>query len=107
MSLVAIGLTLHLYGFTAAARSALSLTVGKLVLHPGLVLAVAYLGFGLRGLPLVIAVLCAALPIGSNVLLFASRYDTLQGETTAAIVASTSGFLITGTIWLFVLSFLT
>src|SRR5262249_34742660 len=64
----------------------------------------AYWGLGLRGLPLIIVVLCAALPTGSNVLLFAGRYDVLQGETTSAIVASTIGFLVTGSLWLLLLT---
>jgi malonate transporter len=107
VSLVTIGLTLNLYGVAGSVRPAVRLAAGKLLLQPAVVLAAAYWGFGLRGLPLTVAVLCAALPIGSNVLLFASRYEVLQAETTAAIVASTCGFLVTGTGWLLVLSYLT
>jgi malonate transporter and related proteins len=83
------------------------LSLGKLLLHPALVLAVGYWGFGLRGLTLIVAVMYAALPTGSNVLLFADRYDTLQGETTAAIVASTTAYLISGSLWLILLTWLT
>jgi predicted permease len=61
---------------------------------------VAYWGAGLRGLPLTIAVLCAALPIGANVLLFAQRYHVIDAGTTAAIVASTLGFVVTSAVWL-------
>ena len=100
VSLVLIGLTLHLYGLKGAVGQAVLYSLGKLVVHPAVVLAVAWWGFGIRGLPLVIIVLAAALPIGSNVLLFAGRYDVLPGETTAAIVASTIGFLVTGSLWL-------
>jgi malonate transporter and related proteins len=118
VSLVAIGLTLHQYGFRGgrsrdgsqntarAVGSALALAAGKLVLLPALVFAVAYWGIGLRGLPLSVTVLAGALPIGSNVLLFAQRYDILQAESTAAIVTSTSAFLVTGTLWLLLLSHL-
>jgi predicted permease len=104
VSLVTIGLSLHLYGVKGAVGQAVVYSLGKLVIHPALVLAVAYWGFGLRGLPLIIVVLCAALPTGSNVLLFAGRYDVLQGETTSAIVASTIGFLVTGSLWLLLLT---
>ena len=104
VSLVTIGLTLHRYGIVGAARQAIALSFGKLLVQPTIVLLVAYLGVGLRGLPLTIAVLCAALPIGSNVLLFAQRYDVLQAETTAAIVASTFAFLVTAGLWLALLS---
>jgi malonate transporter len=103
VSLVTIGLTLQLYGLAGSVRPAVALALGKLVVQPAVVLAFAY-GVGLRGLPLVIAVMCAALPIGSNVLLFADRYDVQQAETTAAIVASTTGYLVTGTAWLLIVS---
>jgi malonate transporter and related proteins len=106
VSLVTIGLTLQLYGVAGSIRPAVAYSLGKLLLHPTIVLAVAYLGFGLRGLPLVIAVLCAALPIGANVLLFAQRYDVLQGAVTTAIVASTTAFLVTGSAWLLLLGIL-
>jgi malonate transporter and related proteins len=107
VSLVLIGLTLHLYGVKGALGQAVSYSLGKLLVHPAIVLAVAWWGFGIRGLPLVIIVLAAALPIGSNVLLFAGRYDVLQGETTAAIVTSTVGFLLTGSLWLLLVTTLT
>lgn len=104
VSLVTIGLSLHLYGVKGAVRQAVIYALGKLLIHPALVLAVAYWGLGLRGLPLIIIVLAAALPTGSNVLLFAGRYQVLQGETTSAIVASTVGFLVTGSLWLVLLT---
>jgi malonate transporter and related proteins len=100
VSLVTIGLTLHRYRLAGHVRQALALAGGKLLVQPALVWAVAYWGAGLRGLPLTIAVLCAALPIGANVLLFAQRYGVLEAETTAAIVASTLGFLVTSAVWL-------
>jgi malonate transporter len=104
VSLVTIGLSLYLYGVKGAVRQAVIYSLGKLLIHPALVLAVAYWGLGLRGLPLIIIVLAAALPTGSNVLLFAGRYQVLQGETTSAIVASTVGFLLTGSLWLVLLT---
>jgi predicted permease len=107
VSLVTIGLSLHLYGIAGNVAQAVAYSAGKLLLHPLLVLAAAYFVFDLRGLPLVVIVLCAALPIGSNVLLFAGRYETLQAQTTAAIVASTSAFLVTGALWLLLLTHLT
>jgi predicted permease len=100
LSLVTIGLSLQLYGLRGSGRSSLVLAAGKLLLHPLLVFTTAWL-FGLHGLPLVVAVLCASLPAGANVLLFANRYDTLPGETTAAIVLSTLFFPLTATLVLF------
>jgi malonate transporter and related proteins len=101
VSLVTIGLTLAHYGIVGNRRRALALSVGKLLVMPAIVLPVAY-GVGLRGTPLAVVVLCAALPIGANALLFAQRYDTAQAETTAAIVASTVAFAATGPLWLLV-----
>lgn len=106
VSLVTIGLTLQKYGLAGAARQAIALSFGKLVVQPTVVLLIAYFAVGLRGLPLTIAVLCAALPIGSNVLLFAQRYEVLEAETTAAIVGSTTAFLVTAGLWLALLSHL-
>jgi predicted permease len=104
VSLVTIGLTLRLYGVRGSLGPAAAMATGKLIVHPVLVLAMAYGVFRLRDLPLVVAVLCAALPTGANVLLFANRYGALQAETTATIVTSTSAFLVTGTLWLLILA---
>lgn len=109
LCLVLIGITL---AYTAhatvrgAVRSALAVTVLKLLAMPGLVLAVAHWGFGLNGLPLQVAVLMAALPTGSNALIFAQRYRSLEAEATTAIVLSTLGFVLTAPLWLAVLAWL-
>jgi predicted permease len=103
LSLVTIGLSLAQYGLLGTGRTVAALTAGKLVLQPVLVLAAAWL-LGIHGLPMVIAVLCAALPSGANVLLFAGRYESHQAEATATIVLSTVGFAVTATAWLFLLT---
>ncbi|MBC7938467.1 MAG: AEC family transporter [Chitinophagaceae bacterium] len=104
--LVLIGMTLACYGLQGAARGAVGLSLVKLLLLPALVLAVARWGFGLSGLSLQVVVVMAALPVGSNALIFAQRYDTLQAEATAAIVFSTLGFVVTASFWLAVLAWL-
>ena len=70
-----------------------SLSVLKLLVLPALVLAVAHWGFRLAGVPLAVVVMMAALPVGSNALIFAQRYRTLEAETTAATVFSTLAFV--------------
>jgi hypothetical protein len=75
----------------------------KLLVLPALVLTVAHWGFRLDGLPLAVVVMMAALPIGSNALIFAQRYRALEGETTAATVFSTLAFAATAPMWLMVL----
>jgi predicted permease len=104
LCLVLIGLSLAYYGSRSAARGAIGLALLKLLVSPALVLAVAHWGFGLVGLPLAVVVMMAALPVGSNALLFAQRYDSLQGETTTAIVVSTVAFALTAPVWLAILA---
>jgi len=104
MCLVLIGMSLAYYGVRGAARSALLLASAKLMLLPAFVLVVAHWGFGLTGLPLAVVVMMGALPAGSNALMFAQRYETLEAETTAAIVFSTLGFVLTAPIWLALLA---
>jgi predicted permease len=104
LCLVLIGLSLAYYGVQGHLRGALGVTLLKLLVLPALVLVVAHWGFGLGGLPLSVLVMLAALPVGSNALIFAQRYRTLQAEATAAIVFSTLAFVATAPLWLAVLA---
>lgn len=104
LCLVLIGVSLSQYGIKGHLRGATAATLGKLVVLPTVVLVVAHWGFGLAGLPLSVLVMMAALPVGSNALLFAQRYATLEAEATAAIVASTVAFVATAGLWLALLS---
>jgi malonate transporter len=106
LCVVLIGMSLAYYGVRGGVRDATLLTLFKLLLLPALVLAVAYAGFGLRGLPLEVIVMMAALPVGSNALIFAQRYNALEAETTATIVFSTIGFALTAPLWLALLAWL-
>jgi predicted permease len=103
VSLVTIGLSLQHYGVRGSVSSAAWMSLAKLGLHPAVVFA-AGLAVGLSGLPLVVAVLCAALPTGANVLIFAGRYAVLRPQVTATIVIATTGFAATGSLWLLALS---
>jgi len=67
------------------------------------VLGIAHWGFHLNGVPLAVVVMMAAMPIGSNALIFAQRYRALEAETTAATVFSTLAFVLTAPLWLTVL----
>ena len=60
--------------------------------------------FGLAGLPLQVVVMMAALPTGSNALIFAQRYRSLEPEVTTAIVVSTLGFGLSAPLWLALLA---
>ncbi len=103
LCLVVIGMSLEHYGVKGSLRGALWLCLAKLFVQPALVLLVGYFVVGLHGMPLAVIVVCAALPVGSNPLLFAQRYTTLEAETTTAIVLSTFGFALTAPLWLLVL----
>jgi predicted permease len=103
LCLVLIGMSLAYHGVQGAAKAAVWLSVLKLLVLPATVLAVAHWGFHLNGLPLTVIVMLAALPVGSNALIFAQRYHALEAETTAATVFSTLAFVATAPLWLTVL----
>ena len=102
LCLVIIGISLQQHGLKGSVRAASWLAAIKLLAVPALVLIVGRWVAGLQGVPLATIVLCAALPAGSNALLFAQRYRTLEAETNAAIVISTFGFAATAPMWLLV-----
>jgi len=107
LCLVLIGMTLAYSPVAAAAwRTALLQAGVKLLLLPAVVLAVAHGLFGLRGLPLGVVVLMAALPTGTNALIFAQRYRVREAEATSTIVLSTVAFMLTAPAWLALLDWL-
>jgi predicted permease len=103
LCLVLIGVSLAQYGVKGHLHGATLATIGKLFVLPAAVLVVARFGFGIEGLALAVLVMMAALPVGTNALLFAQRYEVLEAEATAAIVASTFAFVLTAALWLAVL----
>ncbi len=104
LCLTLIGLSMAYYGWPAAWKNTLGIVALKLLALPGLVLVIAHWGLGVTGLPLSVVVMMAALPSGSNALIFAQRYRTLEGESTAALVLSTLLFVLTAPLWLALLS---
>jgi malonate transporter len=102
LSLFAIGLSLAHSGVRGAVRRATEITVFKLLVQPALVLVVAHWGFGLSGLPLMVTVMCAALPTGSNATMFSIRYRTLEREVNTAVVISTTAFVLAAPLWIYV-----
>lgn len=104
--LLLIGLSLAQYGLVQHLGRAGTLAAAKLLLLPAAVLVTAHWGFGLNGVALAVPVMMAALPAGSNTLIFAQRYATLEGEATAVIVLSTLAFMLTAPLWLALLALL-
>jgi malonate transporter and related proteins len=93
LAVILVGITLAATRVGEHLRLALLLSLLKNVAHP-LVVALIGLALGLRGLPLAVMIVTAALPIGANVFLFAQRYETALPEVTAAVAVSSLVALI-------------
>lgn len=104
LCLVLIGVALDQYGLGPRWSVPAGMAALKLLVLPALVAVSGVLVFHLDGLPLSVLVMAAALPVGSNALLFAQRYRVLEGEASAVIVLSTAGFALTAPLWLMVLA---
>ena len=104
LCLTLIGMSLAYMGLPRSLRGALAITGLKLVVQPLLVLGAAHWVFGLDGLPLKVVVMLAALPAGSNALMFSQRYRALEAETTTVNVLSTLAFLPLVPVWLALLA---
>jgi predicted permease len=89
-----VGITLAFTPIGTHWRGALAQALVKNAAHPLLVAALGWL-LGLRGLPLQVMVVAAALPIGANVFLFSQRYKTAEDLVTASVAVSTALALVT------------
>ena len=97
LMLVLMGAQLSTMRLSEHLRGALALTVAKNFIHPLLIFSAAW-ALGLPPLATAVAVTCAALPIGSNVFLFAQRYNVNENITTAATAISSLATLASLTI---------
>ncbi len=105
LALVLVGVTLANTPIGRHWRGALALAGVKNLVHPLLVFGVCHL-LGVRGLPLTVMVLAAALPIGANVFLFSQRYEVAEELITASVAVSTVLALLSLTLVLLLLPFL-
>ncbi len=103
MALALIGASLATHGVQGHLRNAWGMAAMKLLVMPAVVLLVAHQVFGLRGMPLSVLVMMAALPAGTNAVIFAGRYRTLLAEVSVAVVMATFAFVVTAGLWLAVL----
>ncbi|MEJ8859288.1 AEC family transporter [Variovorax robiniae] len=94
VALAMVGVTLALTPVGQHWRGALVQALFKNVVHPLLTLGLGWV-LGLRGLPLAVMVVAAALPIGANVFLFSQRYHVAEELVTASVVVSTVLALVT------------
>lgn len=106
LCLTLIGMSLAYYGWPRTWHGLAGLVAAKLLLMPAIVLSVGYGLLGLKGMPLAVIVMIAALPTGSNALIFAQRYRALEAEVTAATVFSTVLYVATAPLWLALLAWL-
>lgn len=89
IALMLVGASLASARVGAQLRGALVLTALKNVLLPCMVVLWAY-ALGVRGMPLTVLAVAAAMPIGANAFLFSQRYDIAQERVTAGVAVSTA-----------------
>jgi predicted permease len=94
LALLLVGVTLAATEVGQHLRGALALAVAKNLIHPVLVALLGVL-FGLSGLPLLVMIVTAALPIGANVFLFSQRYAVAEELVTASVIVSNALALVT------------
>jgi len=94
LALLLVGVTLAGTRVGPYLRGALAVTLAKNLLMPALVAGLGLL-LGLRGLPLTVMVVAAALPIGANVFIFAQRYAVAEELVTASVIVSNAVALLT------------
>lgn len=99
LCLLLIGLSLGRQSLHGTLRGVFSIALLKLLLLPTLVLLTGHFVCRLEPLPLAVVVMASALPPGSNALIFAQRYRTLETETAAATLLCTLAFALTAPLW--------
>lgn len=88
VALVLVGVTLTQVQVGPYLKGALGISLLKNGVLP-LLVALLGLGLGMQGLPLVVMIVTASLPMGANVFLFAQRYEVAQDLVTASLAVST------------------
>lgn len=94
IALMLVGATLAINRDLGHIKTGLLLALTKNCIHPVVMFALGML-VGLKGVGFKVMILSAALPIGANVYLYATRYKVAEQEVTASIAASTVLALIT------------
>lgn len=89
-ALFALGTTLAAYRIAGEAATLSAIGVLKLVVFPLIALAFAHYLFELPPVWSAVAVLFAAMPVGANAFLFASRYERGVGAVSGAMATTTA-----------------
>ena len=104
LALLLVGLSLAQIRLQRLWKPALYVSLTKTVLMP-LCVALSAWAFGIQGLPFVVLVVVAGLPIGANVILFSQRYNVVQELTTASMGLSTMMAALTLSIVMVLMTF--
>ena len=88
VALLLVGVSLAQIPLGHHLKTALKLAAVKTLVHPLLMFGAGWL-LGLRGLPLSVMVVAAALPMGAIVFLFSQRYALEEDAVTGAVALST------------------
>ncbi|MGB0748717.1 MAG: AEC family transporter [Magnetospiraceae bacterium] len=102
VALFGLGGALNQYRLRDSWGTALVASCGKLLLHPTVVLLVAYL-LDLQWELARVAVLTAAMPSGLNVYVFATYYNRSTDIAANTILIATTGAVLTISAWLWIL----
>jgi malonate transporter len=103
-ALFAIGLFVSQLSIRAGAAASWQTTLLKLVLHPVLMMLLAFWLLPVDPFWAKIAVVCAALPLGATAFVLAQRYKLLEAETSTGAVISTVASVLTVSIVMALLS---
>ena len=104
LGLFGVGAALTRYRLRAEATLASVASASKLLLQPGATYILARWVFELDPLPLGVATLTAAMPLGMNSYLFAAMYNRAVGTAASGIVLSTLLSALSVSFWLVVLT---
>jgi malonate transporter len=99
-ALFSLGVSMYRYKLVEGIEGAVAITVGKLIVHPLLVWAIAYHVFSMPPAYAGVATLFAAMPVGINSYLLAARYRTGEAAISSAIVLSTLVSIATIAVWI-------
>lgn len=88
-ALFSLGASLSGYRIQGKVRLVFAMTVGKLILMPGIFLFLASFVFDMPPLYLAVGMILAATPAGVNTYLFAVRYAQSEAEVAATVLLST------------------
>jgi len=97
IALMLVGATLAISRNLGHIKTGLLMALTKNCIHPLVMFALGML-VSLKGVGFKVMILSAALPIGANVYLYATRYKVAEQEVTASIAASTVLALVTLTV---------